>query len=76
VDLVPALAKTMTSAAAVLPTLKHVRVVFEKLRDASDTLDASFGQVVNAVDVVIDSTTETVTACESALKRIKTLLER
>jgi hypothetical protein len=73
---VPALARMLTSGTNVLPSLKEKRQMFEKLRGASDTMDVSCGEVVEAFDLIIGSTEGIVSACESALKKIRAILER
>jgi hypothetical protein len=75
VDQVDPLIKMLKTAPTVLPALNKTRQVFEKLRGASDTMDVSCGEVVDAYDVVTAATQETITTAESALRRIKKLLE-
>jgi hypothetical protein len=72
----PNLVRMLSSGAAVLPTLREKRQVFERLREASDTMDASCGAVVDAFDVVISATEQTVATAERSLRRIKVILER
>lgn len=73
---VPNLVRMMSSGTDVLPTLREKRQMFEKLRGASDMMDAACGEVVEAFDVLIGAIEEAVATSERSLRRIKAILER
>jgi len=72
---VPVLTKMLSSGSAILPTLKENRQMFEKLRGASDAMDASCGEVVEAFNVIITATEQSVATADRSLRKIKTILE-